>query len=59
MKIRELAVTFEKVVDAWFQDEVIDNEVKQITTYVVTSGTYGTLERSHKVLCKNKLEKII
>lgn len=57
MKIRELAVTFEKVVDAWFQDEVIDNEVKQITTYVVTSGTYGTLERSHKVFMQNKLEK--
>ncbi len=56
MKIRELAVTFEKVVDAWFQDGIIDDEVEQVTTYVVTSGTYGTLERGHKVRVQNKLE---
>ena len=56
MKIRELAVTFEKVVDAWFQDGIIDDEVEQVTTYVVTSGTYGTLERGHKVRMQNKLE---
>lgn len=57
MKIRELAILFEKVVDAWFQDGIIDDEVEQATTYIVTSGTYGTLERSHRVLVQNKLEK--
>lgn len=57
MEIRELAIVFEKIVQAWFQDGIIDDEVKQITTYVITSGTYGTLERSHKVFMQNKLEK--
>lgn len=57
MEIRELAIVFEKVVDAWFQDGIIDDEVEQVTTYVVTSGTYGILERGHKVRMQNKLEK--
>lgn len=57
MEIRELAIVFEKIAQAWFQDGIIDDEVKQITTYVITSGTYGTLERSHKVFMQNKLEK--
>ncbi len=56
MKIRDLAVTFEKVVDAWFYDGIIDDEVEQVTTYVLTSGTYGTLERSHKAVMQNKLK---
>lgn len=57
MKIKNLAITFEKVVDAWFQNGVIDDEIEQITAYVITSGTYGTLERSHKIFMQNKLEK--
>ncbi len=57
MKIKKLAITFEKVVEAWFQDGIIDDEIEQITTYIITSGTYGTLERSHKAVVQNKLEK--
>lgn len=57
MKIKKLAITFEKVVEAWFQDGIIDDEIEQITTYIITSGTYGTLERSHKAVVQNKLKK--
>ena len=57
MDIKELAITFEKIVDAWFGEGVMDSEMEQMTTYIITSGTYGLLERSDKRIVENDLKK--
>jgi len=57
MGIKELAVLFEKVADAWFDDGKVDSEVTEASQYIITSGTYGSLERGHAVKVENTMKK--